>query len=278
MIEFAKLQVISTANRRSTRGFTLTEAIMVIVITGILAGMVAVFIRSPVQSFFDTARRAALVDAADTALRRISRDLREALPNSVRVSGGGALEFLHVRSAGRYREQVAPGPVGDPLEFNGADTSFDVLGSAVSVQSGDFVVVYNLGISGANAYSGATAATDVRRAYSGATGSLANLTITSTAAFPFASPARRFQVIDTPVSYVCSGNQMRRYSGYSIVAVQPVPPAVSGALIADKITTCSFAYASGPSQREALVTLRLDLTDGGETVSLIYQIHVNNVP
>src|SRR5689334_20531964 len=136
-----------TVDRQSMRGFTLTEAIMVIVITGIIASMVAVFIQKPVQGFFDTARRAALVDAADTVLRRISRDVREALPNSVRVNGT-ALEFLHVRSAGRYREQ---GP-GDSLDFTTNDTSFDVLGSAVSVQSGDSIVVYNLGITGASAY------------------------------------------------------------------------------------------------------------------------------
>src|SRR6478735_4714089 len=102
MMAHTKRNASLTVDRRSMRGFTLTEAIMVIVITGILASMVAMFIRKPVQGFFDTARRAALVDAADTVLRRISRDVREALPNSVRVSGGTALEFLHVRSAGRY--------------------------------------------------------------------------------------------------------------------------------------------------------------------------------
>jgi MSHA biogenesis protein MshO len=266
----------STTNRLGMRGFTLTEAIMVIVITGILAGMVAVYIQKPVQGFFDTARRAALVDAADTVLRRISRDVREALPNSVRVSGGTALEFLHMRTAGRYREQVAPGPVGDPLDFTSADTSFDVLGPAVSVQSGDSIVVYNLGVAGASAYEGTSTSRRVAAAPFGA--SLTNVAITSATAFPFASPAKRFQVVDTPVSYVCSGTQMRRYSGYAIAPIQPVPPAGSGALISDKVSVCSFAYATGSSQRGALVTLSLSLTDSGETVSLIDQVHVNNAP
>ena len=271
MIGATNFKVISTTKRRRSRGFTLTEAIMVIVITGILAGMVAIFIRAPVQGFFDTARRAALVDAADTALRRISRDLREALPNSVRVNvGATALEFLHVRSAGRYREQ---GP-GDPLDFTTADTSFDVLGPPVNVQLGDSVAVYNLGVTGSNAYAG----TSLRLAGPPFGAVLANVAISPAYQFPFASPAKRFQVVDTPVSYVCSGAQMRRYSGYAILPVQPVPPAGSGALIADKLSGCSFAYAAGPSEREALVTLSLALTDTGETVSLIYQVHVNNVP
>lgn len=259
--------------RRGLQGFTLTEAIMVIAITGILAGMVAVFIRKPVEGYFDTARRAAMVDAADTVLRRLSRDLREALPNSVRVSGG-ALEFLHVRSAGRYREQ---GP-GDPLDFTSVDTTFDVLGPGVNVQAGDAVVVYNLGVPGSDAYEGSITS---RRAVAGGGpfgAAVTNVSITSAAVFPFASPARRFQVVDMPVSYVCSGTQMRRYSGYAIAPAQPVPPAGAGALIAEKLSACSFAYAAGASEREALVTVNLGLTDGGETINLIYQVHVNNVP
>lgn len=267
-----KPDLVDAVNRRRTAGFTLTEAIMVIVITGILAAMVAVFIRKPVEGFFDTARRAALVDTADTVLRRVSRDLREALPNSVRVSGGTALEFLHVRSGGRYREQ---GP-GDILDFTAADTSFDVLGPGVSVQSGDSIVVYNLGVTGASAYEGTSTSRRIAAAPFGA--SLSNLAITSATRFPFTSPARRFQVVDTPVSYVCSAGQILRYSGYAISASQPVPPAATGMPIADKVSACNFAYAIGPSERSALVTLSLSLTDGGETASLIYQVHVNNAP
>jgi hypothetical protein len=63
--------------------------IVVIVITGIIGGIVAVFLRMPVQGYVDSARRADMTDIADTALRRISRDLHSALPNSVR---GGSLQ------------------------------------------------------------------------------------------------------------------------------------------------------------------------------------------
>ena len=40
------------------RGFTLVEAVIVIVITGIIAAMVAVFVRTPIQGYVDSARRA----------------------------------------------------------------------------------------------------------------------------------------------------------------------------------------------------------------------------
>jgi Tfp pilus assembly protein PilV len=57
---------------RRTAGFTLIEAIIAIVITGILGAVVAVFISKPIQGYFDSVRRAELTDQADVALRRIS--------------------------------------------------------------------------------------------------------------------------------------------------------------------------------------------------------------
>jgi MSHA biogenesis protein MshO len=82
---------------RRAAGFTLIEAIIAIVITGILGSVVAVFINRPIQGYFDSVRRAELTDQADVALRRISRDIRLALPNSLRVirSRRGELHRIH---------------------------------------------------------------------------------------------------------------------------------------------------------------------------------------
>ena len=88
-------------------GFTLIEMIVVIVITGIIGGMVAIFIRAPVQGYVHSANRAEMGDIADTALRRLARDIRTAVPNSVRVANCGGtptcVEFLPTKAGGRYR-------------------------------------------------------------------------------------------------------------------------------------------------------------------------------
>lgn len=276
--------VLSTQS--SERGFTLVELIMVIVITGIVGGMVAMFIRAPIQQYTDVVRRTDMTDIADTALRRITRDLRLALPNSVRVTGtcnGTAtclIEFLPTAGGGRYRA----GGGGNELDFTAADTSFDVLGAMPAMAVGDQIVVYNLGISGANAYAG-----DNRTTVSAPpVGTVANIT---SKLFPFDSPGHRFHVITTPVTYVCApvaggiGGTLRRYQGYAIQAAQPANVAAAplstanSALLATNVSSCLFTYdANVVAQRSGLVTMHLGITKDSEAVMLYSAAHVSNQP
>lgn len=261
------------------RGFTLVEAIAVIAITGVIAAMVAVFVRKPVESYVDAARRAALTDTADTALRRIGRDVRAALPNSIRIATAGGvtyLEFLQTSGGGRYRSQPDAAGNGNPLDFAAPDSSFDVIGPVPPLALGDLIVVYNLGPGSteSDAYTGSN---------STSFSSLAASTITVAAKqFPFASPGRRFQVVQYPVTYACNlaTGQLRRHWGYPISVAQPTPPAgANSALLATNVSACSFTYAANPAaQRNGIVSLSLQLTQSGETVSLFQQVHVANVP
>lgn len=272
------------------RGFTLVEMIMVITITGIIGGIVAVFLQAPIKQYTDVVRRADMTDIADTALRRMSRDLRLALPNSVRVSGACngtgscTLELIPTRSGGRYRAGSGGGagcaasPGGEELDFTVADTCFGVLGTAPVVAAGDEVVVYNLGIPGADAYAGNTLATHNRRAAS-AVGNI--VTLTSSNALPFDSPGHRFHVVTSPVSYVCTPNSanpalgtLTRFSGHGWAAA-----AGTGDLLAKNVSSCRFAYdANVVAQRSGLVTMQLGITEQGETVTLYNASHVSNQP
>ncbi len=268
-------------SRQKQPGFTLVEMIMVIMITGIIGGIVAVFLRAPIQQYMDVSRRADMTDIADTALRRVTRDLRLALPNSVRVTGacGGAgtacfVEFLPTTGGGRYRRD-AP---GDSLDFTAADPSFEVLGAMPAFTAGDQVVVYNLGIAGADAYAG-----DNRTAWGSTAAPVVNITAML---FPFESPGARFQVISRPVTYACAptadgvNGTLTRYSGYPIAAVQPSAEPIAGAvsaLLATNVSDCRFAYDL-LAAADGLVTMRLAITKDAETVTLYNSTHVSNVP
>lgn len=297
--------MIAMSSRRASfrshanqRGFTLIEAIIVLVLTGIVAGMVGVFIARPIDAYVDLARRAELSDSADMALRRVAREIAKALPNSVRVGGGGGsgdyLEFLPVAASGRYLAAPAADGSGDFFNVDDpTDNSFQVLGPNVLVPaasglgSAPYLAVYNLGIPGADAYTGES----IRALTS--FGTLGALTYDlANGQFTYPSPGNRFQVITTPISYAClpaagGAGTLRRYTGYGIQSTQPIStsdPALAAltgtdnVLLADHVLGCSFSYTAGASARIGIVTMRLTLSSGGEQLTLVHQAHVDNSP
>ncbi|MFZ3126607.1 MAG: type II secretion system protein [Rhodoferax sp.] len=271
------------------RGFTLIEMVMVIVILGAIGAVAAVFMRGPIDAYLASARRAALTDVADTTARRMARDIRKALPNSIRTPANQCVEFIPTKTGGRYRTEDRA--AGDSLNFSAADTTFNMLGrnslpvpADQQIQQGDLIVVYNLGITGADAYN-----QDNTSAVSQApteTAAPIETTITiNPMQFPLASGSNRFHVVpagEQVVGYVCVGDgTLRRYIRalpYPAPAACPLAAAVAAAPVLARNAACDFNYNGSDLQRNALVRMVLQLTDGGETVVLQHEVHVNNTP
>jgi len=278
------------------KGFTLIELLIVIVILGIGASLTLGFITNPIKAFTDISRRAALTDQADTALYRMTRELRQALPNSVRITSNGTrvtIEFLQIRTAGRYRAKGA----GDKLNLNQHADTFDVLGglngsgSVVSGAAGinnclngasDCLVIYNTGTSATanNAYQGDNVATIIS---ANATSMGFDNGAGSGQAFPLASPSQRFYVVQRSVSFVCDlgTGQLLRYAGYGLMAGQPINDAdfgVAGSLVTDSVNSCNFTYTPGTNSRNGVAVMNLALSQAGEQVTLLEQVHVFNSP
>ncbi len=301
---------------RPAAGFTLIEAIIAIVITGIVAGIVAVFIARPVQGYADSVRRAELTDTADVALRRMTRDVRMALPNSLRVTTTGGvnyIEFIMTSTGGRYRDTADGSTGGDFLSYtNSLDTTFHVLGKTSNsttttdyIAASDYIAIYNLGpgYKPVDAYCSMDPTNCPGGAPTGGNVALVNSVTCSGASTPpcyvtlasnpFAvqspplpSPSARFQVVPgavRAVTFACpsatAGALTRRWN-YGFDATQATPP--SGGTLATLATgaTCSVEYTANATGRNGLLSLQLTLADAqsGESVTLFQQIHVDNAP
>jgi len=270
--------------RRATSsylGFTIVELVVVIAVTAILAAGAASFIRNPTQAYLDAESHANLTDKADTALRRMAREVRNALPNSVRVTSSGAdsfVEFIPVKAAGRYRAEVGLNVADNPLDFSLTADTFDVLGQAVAVSNGDRLVIFNLGIEGSDAYEGS----NIRPLQT--FGTLSTLSF-SGGAFPQPSPSSRFYVVSTATSFACdmTSKQLLMYSSYAIQSAQPSSIGALNALaaarpLANNISTCRISYSPGVLQRSGIVTVYLGFMQESAKVNLMHQINVVNSP
>ena len=298
------------------RGITLVELVVVLGVLGIIAAAAAIALRDPLRGYVDSTRRAQLTDIADTALRRVARDVRLALPNSVRVTTVGTTayaELLLTRTGGRYRADKDGAGAGDWLDFaqvGPADSSFDTLGpmsglAGQTIANGDILVVHNLfsapSVTTSNAYTYNQApfcntSCNTATISGTAAGALANETKINFAArrFPLASPGNRFHVVSGPVTYVCNTNggaldangngtgTLTRVSGYTIQLAQPTgafPGAPVTSLLAQNVTDCQITYDPLVlTQSLGLVSMRLELTRGNEKVRLYHEIHVSNLP
>lgn len=278
------------------RGFTLVELIMVIVITGIIAATVTIFLKPTIDGYLDTRRRADLTDMADTALRRMSQDIRRAVPNSIRLVSSTCFQLVPTITGGRYRmasdtANDAPLPLpcapsatcSAPLDPTQATTVFDVLSPMNTLPAiNDWIVIGNQ--NAADVYSGSdrgqitAAVASPSRAGDG----LHRITVAATQ-FPSGYDGGRFVAVantEQTVFYSCVGNRLYRTVG-AFNANQATSCALtSGAIAATDVASCTFVYDpnQGATQQSGFVWMRLELSHNGESVALAHGVHVDNVP
>lgn len=264
--------------RQAFLGFSLVELVVVIAVMGILAGMSTIFIPRVMQGYTNSETYFQLVDISDNALRRIKRDIRNAVPNSVRISTDGRIiEFLPIAHGGRYRNGPDALGNGNPLDFGADNDQFDVLGPPVpQVNTGDGLVIYNMGVPGADVYSG-----DDYRVLSSIGQNLSYLQFTGPR-FPYPSPGKRFYIVNTASLYVCDAatNRLLMYTGYPVVAGLPTSVAdlagYTPRIIAEFVGQCGFSLDNGVMQHSGVLSMTLQLTRNGASVRLFHMIDLVN--
>jgi MSHA biogenesis protein MshO len=298
------------APSRRPAGFTLVELIIVIVIAAVIAVALTSVMRPLLNAYVDTRARAEMADVADTALRRMLRDVRQAVPNSIRSPNSQCFELVPTKAGGRYRMGPAAGDTVDAatgdactpsascsaaLEHGRTVSAIDSLsGLSPAPSVGDFVVINNQSTNDVYAGSNRVAITSV--ASPAPAHGRHRLGFAATA-FPAGYDGGRFTIVaasQQSVFYVCAGtdngNLDSRGDGKgtlyrvtrNFTATYPAScPSVTGAaVVATKIRSCTFVYDpnKGATQQSGFIWMDLGIARNNETAHLATGGHVQNSP
>ncbi|RBP79861.1 MSHA biogenesis protein MshO [Shewanella putrefaciens] len=286
---------LSAVNKKSTLGFTLVEMVTVILILGILVVGVSSFIIFGTRIFVESSSVDQVLSQSRFAVERVTRELRSALPNSLRVNTDSltyqCVEFVPIEASTTYLTMpIVPAAA--------ASTGIVILDNTVSaIRVNQFAWIYPL--IDADVYSSARQKRAQVKTIATAPSPLEHqvtLTFTAPTRFAEASPRQRIYFGSSPVSYCFekgpSGNELQllRYAGYNFNAVQPNPAAMpatmgTGVLMAQSVANvlnngADLPLILTPSSlvNNAMVHLQPRFNVNGEMFQYRHQVQVINVP
>ncbi len=245
------------------KGFTIVELVIVIVIAGILAVGSVQFVGQATQGYSDAADRQQLATIGWIASEKMTRELRNALPNSVRLSAAETcIEFVPVIGGSHYKTLPTS---ATPRTITAIASGFSTAPSntRVAVYPTEVSAVYGLSTPG-----------PVSSTISTLIPASSEDTITLSSDFDFLSesPERRFYFTQDPITYCFTGNRLNRYSDYGFSGSKGAPQ-----IIVDKIQSGTFNVLPASLTRNAVVAMHFVLT-GGAIHTVDQEVQIRNVP
>ncbi len=257
-------------NNICVKGFTLIEVISVIVILSILAVLGGKFVVDSTKSYQSTQTRSRLVNTGRQAIERMSRQLRVALPYSVRITNvspsTACVEFMPIASGGNYINAVADSVNGVTLP----SATINVSPHTIDFGTAQYVSIGAM--SSAELYESPT---------SRATLSSRNantLTLSAPKTWLRNSINQRFYLLDFPQAFCIVANQLRFYENQDATTAN-VNIGSAHSILADNVAATSiFSTSAGSENRNVNVLFNIVFTRNGESVAFNQSVMIRNVP
>lgn len=261
-------------NGLSQIGFTLIELITVMVLLAILATIGTGFVVKTTEAYQRTQTRALLVNTARQALERMTRQLRIALPYSVRITNGGnCLEFMPIAAGGNYFNPV-------PDDENLALARNSIPASPVPVPADFGIPVFvTIGAMAASEIYGAGAVS--RAGY--ASYASGNIMLSTATKWRRNSINKRYYLLDNPQAFCVVGNELRFYEGINVVNAD-VDLSSTHNIIARNMSVENpaspkpFTLATSSENRNTRINIALIFSSGGESITFTQGVFIRNVP
>ncbi len=285
------------ARIRAFHGFTLMELILVVVVLGIMATATTSYLGLGARMYAEASDRDQLLSQSRFALERLTRELRNALPNSVRLhnanNGWQCIEFVPVVVAARYTSIPTVAQPGNSIPLFSLASEWARLRTeeASYISNNKTFRVYVYATDKSQIYPAADA--NPGRFHSLTSGNLYSITgtvapynvtlnLSNNVSFSSSSPSNRLYLADEPVSYcITTARELVRYESYGF---NPGIPAVGNgqsALMANNLKTVQseFTIEEAVLSRNSVVHVVLAFESGfSDNLFFNQEIHIPNVP
>lgn len=268
---------------RRCRGFTVVELVISMVLATIVAGFVAMMIGTPVDAYLAQSRRAELSDAAETAMRLLREDVRNALPDSLRpstVNGSPVLEMIEVSAVANYRTVWT---TGDPLQIGAPDAVFDAVAAVNLAGPVRHLAVGHSNNNGSDVYAPTTLSGVITPAMNiTLNGAGTQVTLPSSFQFTTDLPTHRAYLVDGVTRYECNTatRELRRSRG-SAISAAPAGVVAPFDVIARDVAACSFRVRNGTAEHGGIAIVEITIsraTNGNpESLRMFRQLRVENI-
>ena len=271
-------------SKRRNGAFTLIELVIVILLVSIVAISLGGLVTQSMRGYIDAKDRNRFSQSAKWVTERISREVREALPQSVRTgvnAGVHCVEFMNILNASTSLDLPANGPV----------TNFNAVGFDLTFSAGMLVAIMPINPGSVYAFAGTLGNVQTITPAGVPLGSQVTITLAPAAIFSQRSPKDRFYLLDSPVSFCLNNNngEMRRYSNYAVNAAQPfsAPAGALDELMGENFSASGavFTYLPGSLSRAGLLQMNFrmqsrsrNLAVNEEAFEVFHEVHVRNVP